>query len=112
MTNTMTRTMVWQQIVPSRSGGTPHNVRHFDDGLTTCDCKGYEYRNKCAHLSIAAAQQEREDKAWQVWLDSQGLDRTHEGPVLVDDGPEPFDGPSEVRAAGRKAYEDLFGAAA
>lgn len=84
----------WLQVVASKSGGDAHVVRCFDN-VTTCDCKGWTYRNTCSHLAIGQAQQAREDAAWQALqeyeptLADESFDEARA--LLEDNGPEPFD---------------------
>jgi hypothetical protein len=116
---TADRAITFIQIVRSKTTSTPHTVRGFAGGLVTCDCDGFKYRSKCSHQAIGTAQQEREDEAWQAFqreepaLADPEFDSARA--LLVDNGPEPFDAPgvnwdgATVKAAGRKAYDELFG---
>jgi hypothetical protein len=115
MLTTTGRELKFIQIVASGSSPARYSVRGFEGGLITCECEGYKHRSKCKHQALGLAQEQAEQVNWDSWLASQGLDTTHEGPaLLVDNGPTDFDAHDSqaVKAAGRKAMQELFGEAA
>jgi hypothetical protein len=121
MLTTTGRELKFVQIVAAKSQPAPYYVRGFEGGLITCTCDGYKHRSKCRHQAIGLAQEQREQEAWEAFqrheptLDDPEFDSAR---ALVDSGPEPFDAPgvnwdgATVKAAGRKAYDELFGEAA
>lgn len=93
--------ILWIQIVASKSGGEAHIVRHFENGLTNCDCDGFNWRGHCSHLAIGKQQEAREALAQAeqrapapAFKDATALRATAD----------------YIAARGQAAYADLFGA--
>jgi hypothetical protein len=84
--------------VASRSeAGLRHKV-NWDGAQPACSHEHYKNGTTCSHIKAVAAFRARQDAPAE----------------LVDDGPVDFDAPDTqaVKAAGRNAYDELFGAAA
>jgi hypothetical protein len=121
------RQLLWQQIVPSKSGKfNAHNVRCWQHasgsvGYTCSDCPRFTIKGTCRHISEAQAQQAREDAAYAAYQSHEPAlsDPTFDDArALLANAPTDFDSgepvvvvPAKRKISAAQAYEDLFGAA-
>lgn len=118
----------WCEDVRSSRGPTEYRVRHFTDGLMTCECKGYNFRQTCKHLAIATRMHEsmEADRArWAAQQEAFDADGEFSGEIAgnvfvfeatpfdafegSEQSNEPQPQPRRTAEQARQDYRDLFG---